>query len=163
MTIFAPPPMTPMPEAREWFLVRNKVMEPRNGREGYTLGEIRYGVLDSPRICYTVEDEDRRLEEGNGKIYGKSAIPTGRFQLTRYQSPKRGSECILLNAVPGFSGVEIHAANHAEELLGCIAVGIEPLPDGVRNCKPALQSLIGELVRLTMAGISVFLNVTRSE
>ena len=163
MTIFAPPPMTPCPAPVEWFCVRDKFMEPRNGREGYALGEIRYGVFDSARVCYTVEDEDRKLEQGNGKVYGKSAIPTGRYRITIYQSPRRGDTCILLNAVEGFSGVEIHAANHAEELRGCIAVGTERLIDGVRNCKPALTSLITELRRLTMRGTAVYLNVVRAE
>ena len=155
--------MPPLPKSIEWFLVRDKVMEPRNGREGYSLGEIRYGFFDSQRVCYTVEDQDLRLEDGNGKIYGKSAIPTGRYRCTTYQSPSRGNACILLHDVPAFSGVEIHAANHAEELRGCIAVGTERLLDGVRNSKPALILLIAELRRQIMSGVSVYLNVTRAE
>lgn len=147
----------------EWFLVRDKFMEPRNGREGFTLGEIRYGNFDSQRVCYTVEDQDRRLEEGNGKVYGKSAIPTGRFRLTIYQSPRRGDTCILLNNVPAFSGVEIHAANHAEELLGCISAGTSRTLDGVGNSRIALSGLITELRRLTMQEVAVYLNVMRAE
>lgn len=163
MSIFAPPPMPPFPPSAEWFLVRDKFMEPRNGREGFTLGELRYGVFDSARICYTVEDQDRHLEDGNGKIYGKSAIPIGRYRLSIYQSPSRGDICIAVDAVPGFKHIQIHAANHAEELLGCVACGTERLLDGVRNCKPALTWLIAELRRQTLKGASVYLNVTRSE
>ena len=147
----------------EWYCVRDKFMEPRNGREGFTLGEIRYGVFDSQRVCYTVEDEDRRLEEGNGKVYGKSAIPTGRYRLTIYQSPSRGDTCIAVNAVPGFSNVQIHSANAAEELLGCIAAGTTRTLDGVGNSRVAVAGLITELRRLTMQEVAVYLNVTRAE
>lgn len=149
--------------AVDWYLVRDKYGEPRNVREGFTLGEIRYGHFDSARVCYTVEDQDRRLEEGHGKVYGKSAIPTGRYRLTIYQSPRRGDTCILLNHVAAFSGVEIHAANHAEELLGCIAPGTVRTLDGVGNSRIALSGLITELRRLTMRGVAVWLNVTRAE
>lgn len=157
---YVTPPMTPTPKPVEWFLVRENAMPARNGREGFTLGEIRYGVFDSTRICHTVEDEDRHLEDGNGKIYGKSAIPTGRYRLCVYPSPKHGT-CILLFDVPGFKYAEIHAANHAEELRGCIACGYERLLDGVRNCQPALIGLIAELRRHTRNSVFVYLNVVR--
>lgn len=161
MTIFAEPQRNPDPPSVDWFLVRDKFMEPRNGREGFTLGEIRYGLFDSQRICYTVEDQDRRLEEGNGKVYGRSAIPTGKYRLTIYQSPSRGDTCIAVNAVAGFSDVQIHCANKAEELRGCIAPGIIRTLDGVVDSRIAMVGLITELRRLNMREIRVYLNVMR--
>ena len=144
MTIFAPPPMTPCPAPVEWFLVRDTVMEPRNGREGFTLGEIRYGVQDSQRVCYTVEDQH--------------GIQEGRYRLTVHQS-STGHPCISINAVPGARDVEIFADGHKERLDGHVAVGTERLLDGCGNCKPALISLITELRRQTMKGVAVYLNV----
>ena len=149
--------------AVDWFLVRDKFMEPRNGREGFTLGEIRYGVLDSQRICYTVEDFDKHVEQGNEPHDGNTAIGTGRYRITIHQSPHHGHVCIRLHAVPGCRGIEVNALGSAEGLRGCIAVGDERLLDGVRNCTPALTRLITELRRMTMQEVAVYLNVMRAE
>jgi len=142
---------------REWFLVRDKFMEPRNGLDGYCLGEIRYGVIDSQRVCYTLEDQDNHLEDGNGKPYRRSAIPIGRYRITL---PGNGNY-ILVNAVPGFFHAEIRTGAALDE--GDVAVGDTRSLAGVGNTVPALSRLITELRRLTMQGVAVWLNVTRDE
>lgn len=141
----------------EWFLVRDKFMESRNGLDGYTLGEIRYGPLDSPRICYTLEDQDGRMEDGNGKRYRRTAIGTGRYRLTL---PREG-RVITINKVPGFIHAEIRTGANLDE--GDVAVGDSRTLVGVGNCPSALARLTGELRRLTMQGVAVYLNVTRAE
>lgn len=158
MTIFAPPPMSPFPVVREWFLVRDKSMPMMNGRDGYTLGEIRYGILDSQRVCYCCEDEDKHLENGNGK-YDSSAIPLGRFLLRLSEHANE----IEVKGTPGFSDIAIRKYGGEERLLGCIAVGSQRTLDGVRDSQPALTVLVKELRRLTMNGVAVYLNVTRAE
>ena len=158
MTIFAPPPMSPLPQSVEWFLVRDRVMPPRNGLDGHSQGEIRYGVLDSARICFTSEDEDKHLEDGNGRT-GKAAIPAGRYRLTL---PVHGRN-ILVNAVPGFFHVEIRAKSGTGRDDGDITVGDSRTLDGVGNPTPALTRLITELRRQIMKGVSVWLNVGRDE
>lgn len=144
---------------REWFLVRDKFMEPRNGLDGYCLGEIRYGLLDSQRICYTLEDQDNHLEVGNGKPYRKSAVGTGRYRLTL---PGNGNY-ILVNHVPSFLHVEIRSGYGAVRDEGDITVGDVRTLAGVGNTPLALTRLITELRRLTMAGTAVWLNVGRAE
>jgi len=141
----------------EWFLVRDKFMESRNGLDGYTLGEIRYGPLDAPRICYTLEDQDGRMEDGNGKRYRRTAIGTGRYRLTL---PREG-RVITINKVPGFIHAEIRTGANLDE--GDVAVGDSRTLVGVGNCPSALARLTGELRRLTMQGVAVYLNVTRAE
>jgi hypothetical protein len=131
-------------------------MESRNGLDGYTLGEIRYGVLDSPRICYTLEDEDGHMENGNGKRYRRTAIGIGRYRLT---IPKSG-RVITINKVPGFLHAEIRTGVSLDE--GDVSVGDSRTLAGVGNTVPALTRLIGELRRLTMASVAVYLNVTRA-
>ena len=164
MSIFAPPKMSGLPQSVEWYLVRDKRMESRNGREGYTLGEIRYGFFDAQRVCYTVEDFDNHLEEGNGNPNGiSSAIGTGRYRLTICQSPQYGHTILRAHAVPGFSGVEINARGEDERLFGCIAVGTERMLDGVRDTQPALARLVVELRKMNMREIGVYLNVVRAE
>jgi hypothetical protein len=142
---------------RDWFLVRDKFMETRNGLPGYCLGEIRYGVLDSQRICYALEDEDNHLENGNGKPFRQSAIPVGRYRLTL---PKSGM-FIFINAVPGFVQPKIRTGIALNE--GDVSVGDTRFLAGVGATVPAITRLITELRGLTMRDIEVWLNVVRAE
>ena len=152
--------MSPFPVVREWFLVRDiaKMMPARNGLPGHTPGEIRYGILDSQRICFTTEDEDRRLENGNGN-FERSAIPTGRYLLSLCPH----SNGIQVNDVPGFRGVEICEPFGKTELCGAIVAGAQRAISGVSDFQPAIIRLVKELRRLTRAGIDCYLNVTRAE
>lgn len=76
----------------------------------------------------------------------KSCVPAGQYLLVPYISPKHGRVWRLHNPelnvygqgfVPegGRNEIEIHAANFARELLGCIAVGLTAFPmlDGVTH------------------------------
>jgi len=87
-------------------------------------------------------------------------MPTGRYELTLYNSPKHGT-VPLFNDVPGFSYCEMHKANHAEELLGCVAVGDERTSDGVRDCTPALARIVAEMRAAKIDGRKVFCTISR--
>jgi hypothetical protein len=147
--------MTPI----EYRIVRDTFKVATEGREGYTLGQL-FQAGDSERICYTLEDQDRHLEDGNGKLYGKTAMPLGRFELELYNSPKHGT-VPLFQRVPGFSFTEMHRANHAEELLGCVAVGDERTSDGVCKCQPALNRVVAEMRQAKEDGRQVFCTISR--
>ena len=54
---------------------------------------------------------------------GRTAIPEGRYPLYVTRSPKFGRWLPLVNHVPGFEGIRIHAGNTAEDTEGCILVG----------------------------------------
>lgn len=139
-------------------LIRDTFEVEKDGREGFTLGVLYEGTR---KICFTLEDQDRKLEEGNGKVYGKSAIPLGEYELELYNSPKHGMVPLLKN-VPGFKYVEIHKANKAEELLGCIAVGAIRLPTGVQMCATPLQEIV-ELMLKAKGKEKVVLEIKRGE
>lgn len=62
-------------------------------------------------------------------------IPAGVYQSNWEPSPRLNRETYRLVAVPGRSGILIHPANFAEELLGCIALGWQR---GELDGKPAL-------------------------
>ena len=127
--------------------------------EGFSLGRI---YADSSYIGFTLEDEDRRLEEGNEKVYGRTAIPLGRYKMSLYQSPKHGL-VPLLHDVPGFTYIEIHKANEADELLGCIAVGRDRTEVGVRNCAPILNRIVAMMEQAADEGRDVFCVVDRTQ
>jgi len=98
--------------------------------EDYTIGKL---YVDDKYFCDTLEDRVRELEDynhdgdfddsGEGKVYGKTAIPCGRYRVTLIWSLKRGRQVPLLSSVPGFTSILIHSGNTAQDTEGCILVG----------------------------------------
>ena len=93
----------------------------------YTIGKL---CVDGVYFCDTVEDTDRGLTQQMSnsynearKVYGKTAIPVGRYRVVLSYSDKFKKSLPLLNDVMCFSGVRIHSGNTAEDSLGCIIVG----------------------------------------
>jgi hypothetical protein len=98
-------------------------------------------------------------------LQGKSCVPAGFYLLIPYYSPKHGATWRLhaptLNVygtepVPagGRSYCEIHSANFAEQLEGCIALGLagqpmyDPLTGAVEPAVEESQSAIAQLHQL---------------
>ena len=91
-------------------------------RKNYTMGILS---IDGIPFCDTLEPTWRDIApHGKGiKIPGKTAIPEGRYPLYITRSPKFGQWLPLVNHVPGFEGIRIHAGNTVEDTEGCILVG----------------------------------------
>ena len=102
----------------------------------YTIGKM---YVNGMEFGDTIEDKDRGLSLSMGldaikagKVYGQTAIPTGKYEVKLTYSPKfakntwgkryKGLVPQIMN-VPAYEGVRIHPFNTAEESLGCIAVG----------------------------------------
>lgn len=103
-----------------------------------------FGVLaqDGIPLCVTVE---RPWAENASD---ESCIPAGTYHFARYDSPTKGDVWLGQN-IPGRGEIEIHSANLASELLGCIAVG-QYFADfiqarGVANSKATLEMLLLKL------------------
>lgn len=91
--------------------------------EGDTFTE---GILyiDDVFECYTVEDQDRHLEDGNSvKINALTAIPRGKYPIDITMSNRFKKELILVEDVQGFTGIRIHTGNSSLDTEGCIIVG----------------------------------------
>lgn len=105
-------------------------------KENYTIGKL---YINGEYFSDVIEDTDRDLTKDMSedeiyekKIYGKTAIPKGIYEIKMTYSPKfhnrqwakmtSGKVPQIMN-VPCWSGVRIHPANEASELLGCIAPG----------------------------------------
>ena len=106
--------------------------------EESTEGEL---TLEGERICYTLED---RLHEGP-KIPGRTAIPAGRYELALTHSPRFNRLLPLVQHVPDFSGVRIHAGNTPGDTEGCILVGEERVEDRVLRSRVALEALMDRI------------------
>lgn len=93
----------------------------------------------------TLEDIDRKLTSDTPlfqiqsiKVHGQTAIPTGRYRVVKYFSPKHNNFVPLLVNVPGFEFVEIHSGNKPEDTDGCLLLGTESGTDFVGGSKEAI-------------------------
>lgn len=119
-----------------------------------TIGELS---IDGEFICYTLEDVDRFLENGNQKVQDSTAIPRGTYDLTISMSNRFKKRMPLLLNVPGFEGIRIHAGNTANDTEGCILVGTKFTNDALIGSFAArdklysiLEKAISENIKITM-------------
>ena len=85
--------------------------------EEYTIGKL---YIDDNYFCDTLEDTVR-----NGvKVYGKTAIPAGKYKVKKTMSPRFQKILPEILNVPGFSGVRIHSGNTAADTEGCLLLGL---------------------------------------
>lgn len=88
----------------------------------YTVGRM---YVNGIFFSNTLEDAVRDIaDDGTGKVYGKTAIPAGRYKVVYCYSPKFKRRMPRLLDVPHFDGILIHAGNTAADTLGCILVGL---------------------------------------
>jgi hypothetical protein len=83
----------------------------------YTIGKL---FIDDVLFCDVLEDVVRKDGE---KVYGQTAIPTGKYKVILTLSNRFKKVLPLLLNVPNFEGIRIHAGNTAEDTHGCLLVG----------------------------------------
>lgn len=118
-------------------------------RDTYTIGRL---YIDGVKQCDTLEDTDRgltqnmTLEEINSKkVYGQTAIPTGKYEVIVNWSNKFKQYMPLLLNVPGYSGVRIHSGNTDKDTLGCILVGLNTQVGKVLNSRATYKTLFAKI------------------
>ena len=139
-------------------------------RQGYTIGKLS---IDGEYFCDTLEDADRGLTADMPpgkirelKVYGQTAIPTGRYAVTlgvvspRFKTrswarPYGGKIPRLLN-VPGFEGVLCHPGNDSSATSGCILVGRNTVVGKVTDSVATFHALMKKLLA---AGDDIWLTV----
>ena len=93
----------------------------------YTIGKL---YIDGVYFCDTIEDVNRDLNKdgdlndvGEGKVYSKTAIPFGKYQVIVNMSPKFKRLLPRLLNVPHFDGVLMHNGTTEKSSAGCIILG----------------------------------------
>lgn len=111
----------------------------------HTKGTLCYGDWS----CCTLEDTVRDINKdgdlddyGEGKVYGRTAIPYGKYKYYKAKSPKRGYDVIWIEDVDGFKWVQIHPGNTVYHSKGCILVGYRRDGDKIYESKKAFEDLM---------------------
>lgn len=105
----------------------------------YTIGKL---YIDDKYYCDTLEDTVRDLnkngtfDNGESKIYSKTAIPYGTYHIVVNHSPKFKRLLPRLLDVPQFDGILIHRGNTPADTAGCILVGENREKGKVLNSTP---------------------------
>lgn len=110
----------------------------------YTIGKL---YIDGEYFCDTLEDKVRDLnkngvfDNGEKKIYGETAIPYGTYNVKWTYSNKFKKYMPLIENVPSFAGIRIHAGNSSADTQGCILVGENKAVGKVLNSKNTVNKL----------------------
>jgi hypothetical protein len=118
-----------------------------------TLGVL---YVDGVKECYICEDAVRPKGE---KIYGKTAIPEGRYEVIINMSPRFKRELPLLLNVPNFEGIRIHSGNHEGHTEGCLLPGRTRNASGVFSSVIATNNLILKIRTALQSGRKVFITI----
>lgn len=138
-------------------------------KDDYTIGKL---YLNGEYFCDTLEDKVRDLNKEK-KVYGKTAIPYGRYKINLdvtspkfskyefYRETCAGKLPRLLN-VPHFDGILIHVADGykgADLLSGCIGVGHNLIKGGLLNGKQVFCNLYRELASANERGEQIWITI----
>lgn len=131
-------------------------------RDDETPMSRNYGKLfvEGKYFCETLEDQDRYLENDGVKVDGDTAIPRGRYRVTRTMSQRFGRVIPLVNDVPGFTGVRLHGGNTEADTHGCPLLGAVRNSTGIANCKGVNDRLDNAIEAALNAGDEVWLEVS---
>lgn len=110
-----------------------------------TIGELWVNDL---HLCDTLED---RVRPEGEKVYGKTAIPEGTYEMVLSYSPRFKKILPEILNVPNFTGIRIHCGNSSADSSGCILVGTwdGEKEDWVSDSKIAFNKLMSLLEEAT--------------
>ena len=106
-----------------------------------TIGEL---YVNGEHIADTLED---RVRPEGEKVYGKTAIPEGTYEMVLSYSPRFKKILPEILNVPNFTGIRIHCGNSSADSSGCILVGTwdGEKEDWVSDSKVAFNKLMSLL------------------
>jgi len=140
-------------------------------KPSYTIGRF---FINGERICETLEDTDRGLRQDMSevdirkkKVWGQTAIPTGRYvvgftyspKFSQYTYAKGGGKIPVIYGVRGFDAIRIHSGNSASASEGCVLLGrntaVGQVLQSVKTCEKVFDIMYtaylkGEPIYLTI-------------
>ena len=109
--------------------------------------------------CESLEDVDRRLEDGGKKIPDETAIPRGVYKVIIDWSNRFKKEMLHVLDVPGFEGIRIHAGNTNADTEGCLLLGTGRANGWLLNSRAAVDRVFATVETALDKGEEVTLEV----
>ena len=143
-------------------------------RDTYTIGRL---YINGEYFCDKLEDKDRGLKQSMSlseikakKVYGKTAIPAGEYEITLHIiSPKYskkpwfvkfcGAKMPRILNIPGYDGVLIHEGNSDKDTCGCVLVGKNTVVGKVLESKNTFAKLYPILKAASDKGERITINI----
>jgi hypothetical protein len=130
-----------------------------------TIGSL---TIDGKFECYILEDKDRGINNTltleqilRVKVYGKTAIPYGRYEIDWTMSARfKVMMPILLNVV-GYSGIRIHKGNTEIDSLGCLLCGTRKKNNMVTESTLATRNLYAKIESAKKQGQRIFITIVK--
>lgn len=111
-------------------------------RSTYTIGRL---YVDGNYFCDTLEDtvrdlnKDGKFDNVEKKVYGKTAIPYGTYEIKWTYSPRFKKYTPQLMNVPSFKGIRIHSGNTSADTEGCLILGENKQVGKVLNSRATIN------------------------
>lgn len=136
----------------------------------YTIGKL---YIDGKYYCDTIEDTVRDLPEKcpytvkgqvckcKEKVYAKTAIPAGIYEIKMTYSNKFKRILPLLMDVPHFIGIRIHRGNTEVDSAGCIIIGENKVKGKVINSTQYEVDIVKKFNEYVQEGKKILITITR--
>ena len=130
-----------------------------------TIGNL---TIDNKFECFILEDKDRGLNDNltleqilKVKVYGKTAIPYGRYEVDWTMSARFKVMMPILLNVKGYSGIRIHKGNTEIDSLGCLLCGTRKKNNMITESTLATRNLYTKIEAAKKQGQRIFITIIR--
>ena len=140
----------------------NILLDRKYLKENYTIGKLH---INDVYFCDTLEDKvvdidkSGKIDNGEVKIYGQTAIPYGKYKVVLSYSPKFGRIMPRILDVPGFNGILIHIGNTIKDTDGCILVGRNKTVGMVNESTITFNELFRQMEVAEKKGENITINI----
>lgn len=135
------------------------LLQRRPSTANCTIGDLS---IDGRPECHILEDVVREVfgvPVEKWKVYGKTAIPQGTYDIVVDFSPRFKRFLPHILNVPGFSGVRIHPGNTDADTDGCLLPGTWKSGERVNNSREAFSALIHKIDQAKKRGEKVAIEI----
>lgn len=130
-----------------------------------TIGTL---TIDGKFECFILEDKDRGLNDTltleqilKVKVYGKTCIPYGRYEVDWTMSARFKVMMPILLKVKGFDGIRIHKGNTEIDSLGCLLCGTRKKSNMITESTLATRNLYTKIESAKKQGQRIYITIVR--